>query len=68
MHNVNVVPEEMAWEVLLQISEQTGEDLWRTDVPGVGPEMRAMFSTRNYAHENYCQPERDLEDDFQNNF
>lgn len=67
MHTVDVTPAEVAWEVLLQVSKQTGEELWRTDIPGVGSSIRPMFACRNFALESGSRPTEEG-DDFHHDF
>lgn len=61
------IPEEVAWDVLLQVSRQTGTELWKTDIPGLDPCIRSAFACRNYSLESVCQPGRGG-DDFHHDF
>ena len=60
-------PEEVAWDVLLQVSRQTGAELWKTDAPGVDPCIRSVFACWNFALESVGQPGGGV-DDFQYDF
>ena len=40
--------ERIAWDVLMQICRQTGEELWRGDVPGLEAREWARFAVPNW--------------------
>lgn len=42
-------PDLVAWEVLMQICQQTGEELWRTDLPGLERRDRVDFALPNWS-------------------
>lgn len=41
-------PERIAWDVLMQICQRTGEDLWKADIPGIEPREWARFAVPNW--------------------
>lgn len=42
-------PERIAWDVLMQICRQTGEELWRADVPGLEKREWGRFAVPNWS-------------------